>query len=175
MPLTRQQKETRVQEVGSDVAGASGVVFLAYDALTIADSNELRNRLFEANCSMKVIPKRLLKIALAGADVSFNPMEHEGQMAIIFGKDAVAPAKVLSAFAKGKQNLRLVAGVLDGRLIASSEVAQLASLPGKQELLGQLVGVLSGPMRGFAQVLSGVPASAVYVLQAIADQKEKQK
>lgn len=172
MPLTKQQKETRVQEVGSDISGASGVVFLAYDALTIADSNELRDKLWEAGCSMKVVPKRLLKIALTGANFTFDPMAHEGQMAIIYGADAVSPAKVLADFAKGKENLRLVAGVLEGSEIAAAEVASLAKLPSKQQLLGQLVGVLAGPMRGFAQVLNGVPRATVYVLQAIADQKK---
>ncbi len=171
MPLTRQQKETRVQEVGSDVSGASGVVFLAYDALTIASVNELRDKLFAEGCSMRVVPKRLLKIALKGASLEFDPMAHDGQMAIIYGSDAVSPAKILAAFAKGKENLRLVAGVLEGKEIAAAEVLALAKLPSKQQLLGQLVGVLSGPMRGFAQVLSGVPRATVYVLQAIADQK----
>lgn len=172
MPLTKQQKTTRVQEVGSDISAASGVVFLAYDALNIADSNELRDKLYEAGCSMKVVPKRLLKIALSGANFTFDPMNHEGQMAIITGSDAVSPAKILADFAKGKENLRLVAGVLEGKEIAAAEVSALAKLPSKQQLLGQLVGVLSGPMRGFAQVLSGVPRATVYVLQAIADQKK---
>lgn len=172
MPLTKQQKDTRVQEVGSDVASATSVVFLAYTALTIEQSNELRNKLFEAGCSMKVVPKRLLKIALKGANLSFDPMAHEGQMAIIYGPDAVSPSKVLFDFAKGKENLRLIAGVLEGNEIAAAQVASLAKLPSKQELLGQLVGVLSGPMRGFAQVLSGVPRATVYVLQAIADTKK---
>ena len=132
---------------------------------------ELRNKLFEAGCDMRVVPKRLLKIALTGANISFNPMEHTGQMAVISGKDGVSPAKVLFAFAKGKENLRLVAGLLDGKEITAADVIALAKLPSKQELLGQLVGVLSGPMRGMVQVLSGVPRGAVYVLQAIADQK----
>lgn len=171
MPLTRQQKETRVQEVGSNLNQASGVVFLAYDALTIASVNELRDKLWQAGCSMKVVPKRLLKIALTSASISFDPMAHEGQMAIIFGSDAVSPAKILAEFAKGKEHLRLVAGMLEGKEIAAADVAALAKLPSKQELLGQLVGMLAGPMRGFAQVLSGVPRATVYVLQAIADQK----
>lgn len=175
MPLTRQQKETRVQEVGANLTSASGVVFLAYDALTIADGNDLRDKLFAAGCSMRVVPKRLLKIALKGASLEFDPMVHEGQMAIIYGGDAVSPAKILADFAKGKENLRLVAGVLEGKEIAAADVMALAKLPSKQQLLGQLVGVLSGPMRGFAQVLSGVPRATVYVLQAIADQKGESK
>lgn len=173
MPLTRQQKETRVKEVGDTISAAAGSVFLAYDALNVTDANELRDKLFEAGCTMRVVPKRLLKIALAGEKLSFNPMEHEGQMAVISGSDAVSPAKVLFEFAQGKENLRLVSGLLEGKEITSQEVAALAKLPSKQQLLGQLVGVLSGPMRGMAQVLSGVPRSAVYVLQAIADEKSK--
>lgn len=172
MPLTRQQKETRVSEVGSTIADAASTVFLAYDALNVVDVNELRTKLYEAGCEMRVVPKRLLKIALNGANMTFNPMEHEGQMAVISGKDGVSPAKVLFAFAKGKEKLKLVAGILEGKEITSTEITALAKLPGRQELLGQLVGVLSGPMRGMVQVLSGVPRATVYVLQAIADQKE---
>ena len=172
MPLTRQQKETRVSEVGDTISASAGTVFLAYDALNVVDVNELRTKLYEAGCEMRVVPKRLLKIALAGANMTFNPMEHEGQMAVISGKDGVSPAKVLFAFAKGKEKLRLVAGILEGKEITSAEITALAKLPGRQELLGQLVGVLSGPMRGMVQVLSGVPRATVYVLQAIADQKE---
>lgn len=172
MPLTRQQKETRVAQVGDSISASAGIVFLAYDELNVADVNELRDKLFEAGCGMRVVPKRLLKIALSNANLGFNPMEHEGQMAIITGVDPVLPAKVLFDFAKGKENLRLVAGVLEGKEITAQEVSALAKLPTKQELLGQLVGVLSGPMRGFAQVLSGVPRATVYVLTAIKDQKE---
>ncbi|MEK7499351.1 MAG: 50S ribosomal protein L10, partial [Patescibacteria group bacterium] len=139
--------------------------------LNVVDVNELRTKLFEAGCEMRVVPKRLLSIALAGAKLTFNPMEHEGQMAVITGKDGVSPAKVLFAFAKGKANLRLVAGLLEGKEITASDISALAALPGRQELLGQLVGVLAGPMRGMAQVLSGVPRATVLVLQAIADQK----
>ncbi len=172
MPLTRQQKEARVTDVGDTIAASAGTIFLAYNALNVVDVNELREKLYEAGCEMRVVPKRLLKIALADAKLSFNPMEHEGQMAIISGKDGVSPAKVLFAFAKGKENMRLIAGILDGKEITATDVTALAMLPSKQELLGQLVGVLSGPMRGMVQVLSGVPRGAVYVLQSIADQKE---
>ncbi|MDA1169012.1 MAG: 50S ribosomal protein L10 [bacterium] len=173
MPLTRQQKETRVSEVGDTMSGATSAVFLAYDKLNVVDVNELRTKLYEAGCEMRVVPKRLLSIALSGAKLTFNPMEHEGQMAVITGKDGVSPAKVLFAFAKGKANLRLVAGLLEGKEISSSDISALAALPGRQELLGQLAGVLAGPMRGMAQVLSGVPRATVLVLQAIADQKIK--
>ena len=172
MPLTRQQKETRVSEVGDAVKASVGTVFLAYDALNVADVNELRDKLFETGCSMRVVPKRLLKIALAEKQFGFDPMAHEGQMAIITGNDPVSPAKVLFEFVKGKENLRLVAGILEGKEITTQEVTALAKLPSKEQLLGQLVGVLAGPMRGMAQVLSGVPRATVYVLTAIKDQKE---
>ncbi|MEO6077502.1 MAG: 50S ribosomal protein L10 [Candidatus Andersenbacteria bacterium] len=172
MPLTRQQKETRVSEVGSAVQASAGTVFLAYDELNVADVNELRTKLFAEGCAMRVVPKRLLKIALTEKKFEFDPMAHVGQMAIITGTDAVMPAKVLFDFVKGKENLRLVAGILDGKEITAQEVSALAKLPTKEQLLGQLVGVLAGPIRGFAQVLNGVPRATVYVLQAIADQKE---
>ena len=175
MSLTRQQKEEAVKEVEQGVSSATSVVFVAFNGLTVSHVTELRDRLFESGSRMRVIPKRLLKIALKNAGLGeYDPGASEGQVAVIWGPDTVAPAKTLYEFAKDKTEvLRLVAGVLEGRTLSIGEVTALAQLPSREQLLGQLVGVLSGPARGLVTVLSGVQRNTVYVLQAIKEQKEK--
>ncbi|MEX0650281.1 MAG: 50S ribosomal protein L10 [Candidatus Andersenbacteria bacterium] len=173
MSLTRQQKEERVELVGKHVAGATAVVFMTYNGLSLPDVNDLRDKLFEEGCSMHVVPKRLLRIVMQQASLEFDPTVYEGQVAIIWGPDPVAPAKVLSAFAKGRETVQMRGGVLEGNVISLEQVAALAALPGRQELLGHLVGTLAAPISSFARVLSGVQRQTVYVLQAIADQKQQ--
>lgn len=175
MALTRQQKEEQVQSVAQSMGEATAAVFIAFNGVSLADMTELRDKLHAAGCRMRVVPKRLLKLAAKNAELDFDPTQAEGQVAIAWGGDAVAPAKVLHDFVKTrKDNMSLIAGSLEGEVLSQEQVLALAALPSRDQLLGQLVSVLAGPMRGFAQVLSGVPRAAVYVLQAVKEQKEKQ-
>lgn len=174
MALTRKQKEEQVQEVAQSVQDSTAAVFIAFDGVSLADMTDLRDKLHAAGCHMRVVPKRLLKLAVQNAKLEFDPTAVEGQVAVAWGPDAVTPAKTLHEFVKKQEErMRLVGGSLEGETLSFEQVMSLAKLPSREQLLAQLLGVLSGPARGFAQVLSGVPRSAVYVLQAIKDQKEK--
>lgn len=171
MSLTRQQKEERVAQVASELKDATSVVFVSHDGLTVDDVEALRDQLFATGSQLQVIPKRLLKLALKSVNLDFDPTTHGGQVAIIWGKDAVAPAKTLHTFAKNHENTKMLAGVLEGAVLSLEQITALAQLPSREQLLGQLVSVLAGPARGFVQVLSGVPKSFLYALKAISDTK----
>lgn len=172
MSLTRQQKEQHVKEVSQSLMSATSVVFISYDKLNVAAVNELRDNLHAAGGAMRVVPKRLLQLALKSAKINFDPTAHQGQLAVAWGEDAVAPAKVLNTFAKQNTGIMtLLAGTLEGNDLTLDEVTALAELPGRDQLLGQLLSVLSGPARGLVTVLTGVQRDTVNVLKAIADQK----
>jgi len=173
MPLTRQQKEQRISEVKDTIKGATSVVFMSYDGLTVDDSEDLRDKLFESKSSIKIVPKRLLNLALKAAELEFDPTNEAGQIAMAWGEDAVAPAKVLHTFAKKNEKVRLVAGILEGAVLSGEQIMALAQLPSKEQLLGQFVSVLVGPVRGLQSVLSGAQRDFVYALSAIAEQKQK--
>lgn len=149
------------------------VVFVSYDNLNVEEIGELRASLHKAGGGMRVIPKRLLKIALSNIKLDFDPTAQEGQLAVVWGDDAVAPAKTLNEFAQGhEEKIHLLAGTLEGGILSLEEVTALAKLPSRQELIGQLVSVIAGPARGLVTVLSGVQRNTVQVLKAIADQKQ---
>lgn len=172
MPLTRQQKEERVTQASSDIAAATSVVFMAYDALTVENTEKLRRQLHAEGVRLRVLPKRLLQRVLKEANIEFDPLTEAGQLAVLWGNDAVAPARVLHTFAKEHENVRLVGGMLEGTLLSLARVHALAVLPGRQELLGQLVGTLAAPIRSFQTVLTGVQRQTVQVLAAIAEKKQ---
>lgn len=160
--------------MSSALPEAVSAAFVAFDGLNVTDVTQLRDDLYKVGAKMRVLPKRLLKIALKNTKIDFDPTAHEGQVAVVWGTDAVSPAKIMYEFAKKKEGvLRLLAGVLEGETLSLEEITSLAQLPSREQLLGQLLGVLAGPARGFVQVLSGVPRSLVYVLQAVKENREK--
>jgi large subunit ribosomal protein L10 len=175
MALTRQQKEQKVTEAQTHLKSASSVVFMTYNALGVSDSEELRSQLFEAGIRMRVIPKRLLSLAANNLNLELDCVHEEGQIAFLWSDDdVIAPAKTLQKFAKKHDNVVMVGGIMEGRVLTRDEVDALAKLPGLTELRGQLVGTIANPLRGFVTVLSGTQRGLVQVLQSIADSKKDQ-
>ena len=145
MALTREQKEQAVAETTEALSGAMSYVVVSYDALTVTDSEELRGKMAEAGVSLRVLPKRLLKIVLEKVELDFDPTQQEGQLAVAWSDDPVAPAKVLDEFVKEHENVSMVAGAMEGSLLSQDEVGALAKLPSREELLAKLVGSLASP------------------------------
>ena len=85
--------------------------------------------------------------------------------------DEVAPARVMMTFAKQHEALRMIAGVLEGKLLDREAVLALAKLPSKQELIGKAVGSIAAPLTGFVNVLAGNLRGLVYTLNAIRESK----
>jgi large subunit ribosomal protein L10 len=84
----------------------------------------------------------------------------------------VAPAKVLTEFAKENQKLEIKAGVMGNKLLDAAAIKSLASLPSREVLLGQVLSTMNGVPTAFVRVLNGVIGNFLNVLTAIRDQKE---
>lgn len=172
MALTRKQKEEKVATMKQALASAVSVVFVAYDSLTVEHVEELRDALYADKSTLKVVPKRLLRLALQQHSIAFDPTQSEGQVALIWGDDEIAPARVLVAFMKKhKDTLRLLAGLLNQEVLTSDRVAALAQLGTLDQMRGMAVGTMAAPVRNFVSLLSGVSRSLVTVLDGIAKQK----
>jgi large subunit ribosomal protein L10 len=87
------------------------------------------------------------------------------------GSDPVAVAKVLNDFAKGNEKFVIKAGAMAGRVMSGKDVAALASLPSREELLAKLLGTMQAPVAKFVQTLNEVPARFVRTLAAVRDAK----
>jgi large subunit ribosomal protein L10 len=97
----------------------------------------------------------------------------QGPTAIaIAQEDPVAPAKVLSDYAKDSKFFELKTAVLEGKILSADEVKALAELPSREVLLAKMLGSINAPVSNFVGVLAAVPRSLVQVLGAIRDQKD---
>jgi len=176
MAKSRQTKVEEIKELVGAVSDAEGIVFANFAGLTVSDINDLRRRCREADVQYFVAKKTLLKIAFEKAGVdAIDAKQLSGSVAAVFGKDEVVAAKILNEFAKTHESLQFVSGALPKgggwQALSAAEVEQLADLPSKTELIGQMVGTLTAPLRGFVTVLSGPSRSLVQVLSAISQAK----
>ncbi|MDD5251013.1 MAG: 50S ribosomal protein L10 [Patescibacteria group bacterium] len=174
MAKTRVKKETEASRYAKALADAKSVVFADLSALKVADSTELRRKSRAERVTVVAAKKTLLKRALKDAgladvtDVKALP----GSVFMLLGEgDEVAPAKVLETFRKTNEKVAVLGGLLEAKWMSGTQVKALASLPSKEQLLGQLLGTLNAPINGFVRVLDGVPTGLVRVLNGIKDAK----
>lgn len=172
MPKTRSEKKVVVAKLSDDLKRMKSAVFANYEGLTVPQIETLRRELKKEGVDYAVVKKTLLGIALANAGYSIDAQTISGNFATVISyEDEVAPARILAAFAKKNEALKLVAGILEGKLIDGKAVLALSKLPTKIELLGKLVGTLNAPISGFVNVLAGNLRNFVYVLNVVKDKK----
>ena len=94
----------------------------------------------------------------AAEDLKYHELVESlaGPNAFAFGKDAVAPARVLAKFAKKHEHLVLKSAVVEGKIINAEELKALAKLPNREGMISMFMGMLQSPVRQFAYALSQV-------------------
>lgn len=151
------EKQAVVAEVTTKMRESSCTVVADYRGLNVAQVTELRKQLREAGVEFSVIKNTLLRRATAQAELTDLDEFLTGPSAIAFGgEDVVAPAKILSQFAKKNDNLKIKAGIVEGRVVGADQIQALADLPSREGLLSMLLSVLQAPMRNMALAVKAV-------------------
>jgi large subunit ribosomal protein L10 len=172
MAVSRKEKESILSEIAGQLEGARSIVFADYRGTTVKKIDQLRKSLRKENVTTKVAKITLIKKALEAQGVEVGQMDFKAPVAMLVSKeDEVAPARLITEFAKENKNVRVLLGVMDNKVISSAEVSALAALPSKHELYGKLVGTINAPVSGFVNVLAGNLRGLVYVLNAIKESK----
>lgn len=164
----RHEKIQLVNDLSGLINTSNTLFLVTYKGLTVADFNDLRTKLADVDSECHVVPNRLFLRAAAecGLD-SLAEYKLSGDSALITGgSDPVAVAKLIRKFGDAHEALKVKIGYMEGSMLESEAVAELAKLPGREILLAQLLGVLQGPSRQLAGVLHNRVASIVYVLNA---------
>ena len=167
------KKKEIVTALSEDFKKSKLVLVTDYKGLDVAAVTKLRSELTKSNIDFKVVKNTLLRRASENTDVALIAEMFTGPTAIAISfDDPVAPAKIISEFAKENAKLEIKGAVMEGQLIDPAGIEALSSLPSREVLLGQVLSTINGVPTGFVRVLSAVPTGLLNVLQAIKDQKE---
>ena len=168
MSLNRSEKEAVISDVTGLAAKAQTLVIAEYRGITVADMTKLRNTARSNGVSLSVLKNTLARRAVAGSAFEVVSDQMTGPLIYGFSEDAVAAAKVVAEFAKTNDKLVIRAGAYGGKALDVNGVKQLASIPTKEVLFAQLLGLMQSPISRTARVLSalaekkgaGAPAEA---------------
>jgi len=168
MALTKEQKKNIVEKLKKNIDKQKAMVFVAVEGLKAAEIFDLRKSLKQEDCLLCVAKKTLLNIAFKQSKMDFDTEALQGQLALIFGfGDELTPAKIAYQFSLKNENLKILGGFFENKLIDAEEIISLAKIPSKQELLAKVVASISSPISGFANALQGNIRNLVYVLSGI--------
>jgi large subunit ribosomal protein L10 len=156
LSLNRSEKEAVISDVTGLAAKAQTLVIAEYRGITVADMTKLRNNARSAGVSLSVLKNTLARRAVAGSAFEVVADQMSGPLIYGFSEDAVAAAKVVAEFAKTNDKLVIRAGAYGGKVLDVNGVKQLASIPSKEVLLAQLLGLMQSPISRTARVLSAL-------------------
>lgn len=167
------KKET-VKEISEKLKSAKSMVFADYRGLTVEQDTELRSALRKAGVEYKVVKNTMTRFAANENGLEGLDSYLKGPTALAISEtDPVAPAKVLSEFAKKFEKLELKVGVVEGKIISVTEIKALAELPSREVLIAKVLGGFNAPISGFVNVLNANLKGLVVALNAVAEQKAK--
>ena len=158
MPLNVEDKKAIVADVGAQLAAAQTVVLAEYRGIPVEQLTKLRASARDQGVYLRVLKNTLARRATQGTQ--FAPLADSMVGPLIYGisADPIASARVLQNFAKTQEQLVIKAGLYNGKLLDVAGVKALATIPSRDELLSQLLGVMLAPVSAMARVLGAVAA-----------------
>ncbi len=155
---TKAQKQEMIDQAKDLIAGNGGAVFADVQGVTVAQLMQLRRQVREAGGSMVVCKKRLLGVAMKDAGLAFDTKDYDGTLGAVFTPDGVETASgpVVKFFKDMKLEKEKVLGGYDFAAkapVAKDQVLFIGTLPPREVVLAQLMGMLQAPVRSFLYIL----------------------
>lgn len=174
MALNREAKAVVIDDVSAQLAQAQSVILAEYRGLDVANITELRKKARDAGVYLRVLKNTLVRRSVAGTPFEMLADKMVGPLIYGISTDPVAAAKVMNDFAKANEVFVIKAGAMPNYLMDAAGVKALASMPSRDELLGQLLGTMQAPVAQFVRTLNEVPSKFVRTVAALKTQRESQ-
>jgi large subunit ribosomal protein L10 len=171
--MSKVLRRKMVDELAETLKGQTNLVLLDAKGLTGVQTTELRKSLREDKNKLRLVKNSVAlhtfkKLGIAGFEGQLN-----GMSALVYGSDFLAIAKKLVAYNEKHKKASVKAAYIEGKQMPPGSIEALSKLPGRQELLSQLLGVMSAVTVQFVSTLNEIPRKFVGTLQAIADKDKK--
>jgi large subunit ribosomal protein L10 len=167
------KKQEELDALKKDLADAKNLFVAQFQGMTVAQDTELRTRIRETKSQYQVVKNTLAKKASEGTATEALSKSFEGPTAIAYNAtDPVSLAKALTAYAKANPLFVFKAGMVEGRVINLGDIASIAAMPSKEEIIAKLLFLINSPAQRLAVALNGVARNLAVVLKQAVEQKK---
>jgi large subunit ribosomal protein L10 len=157
MAISKEKKGEIVAKVKNIVDSSKSVVFVNFHKLPVSDSTVVRKELRSKDVQFTVAKKTLTKRVLNDSKISGDMPQLDGELALVYSADLLAPAREIYEFQKkldGK--VSILGGVFDGVYKNKAEMEAIASIPSQKTLYAQFVNIINSPIQGFVLALNAI-------------------
>jgi large subunit ribosomal protein L10 len=170
--MNREKKGEIVAQFTDRLTQSPNIYVTDFTGVTVKSITDFRRQLRAAGVEYAVVKNTLALRALEAVSISDINDVLVGPTAFVFaGDDPLAAARVLAEFSKKHEKFAVKAGIVDGQHVTAADVKRLASLPSRDEMLGQLAGLMQAPLQSFVGALDGLLYQMVGVLDALREQR----
>lgn len=166
--MKKAQKTDTVADLSDRFSRASLALVSEYKGMTAAESSELRRRLRAVRGELRVAKNTLVRRAIRDTNFAALDSHLGGPVGVIFSfEDPIAVAKTVTSFKEAGEKFKLRGGVMEGRALSREEVQDLASMPPKEVVMSQLLGLLQAPASAVVRLLNEPGSALARVIDAI--------
>lgn len=172
MAKTKAQKKKIIEDLKEKIEKQKSIVFLNIAGIKAKELSKLRSEMKEKDCQLKIVKKTLLEKAFQEKGMEIETKRLKGEIALAFGfEDEISPFKISYDFSKEAENLEILGGIFEGKIIDQKIALTLAALPTKEEILAKMIGSLSAPISNFLNTLKGNFKNLIYLLSQLKVEK----
>lgn len=171
----REDKQKDLDALKAELQKCRNIIVAAFSGINVEQDFELRKQVRGAGGKYRVVKNTLAELAGKGTEAENVLSNLAGPTALAYtDRDPVALAKALTAYAKANPVFTFKAGIVEGRVISIKDIAELASMPSKKEIISKLLYLLNAGAQQLASVLSAVPRNLAVVVDQAAQQNKFQ-
>jgi large subunit ribosomal protein L10 len=170
---SKAQKQKDLDALTEQFKNANAAMVVGFQKMTVAKDQELRNQLREAGVSYEVVKNTLARRAAEGTPIEGASEHFKGVTAVALSTgDPVGLSKAISKFSKANPDIfTFKAGIVEGKVVALSDVEAIATLPSKEELISKVMFLINCQAQRLATVISAVPRNLAVVVKQVSEQK----
>jgi large subunit ribosomal protein L10 len=167
------KKKEELDALKKDLEAAKNLFVAQFKGMTVAQDTELRQKIRGTNSKYRVVKNTLAKKAAEGTPADNVAKSFDGSTAIAYNSnDPVSLAKALTAYAKTNPLFVFKAGIVEGRVVNIGDIANIAAMPSKEELIAKLLFLINSPAQRIAVALNGVARNLAVVIGQAVEQKK---
>ncbi len=157
MAISKAKKGEIIEKLTGALKGAKSLVFVNFRGLTVSNATEMRRALKKEGVSYTVAKKTLTRIVLDAEKLEGTAPDLEGELALAWGEDLIAPARGIHSFVKKfPEGLKILGGIFEGRYMSKAEMEGIATIPTLEVLRGKFVNIINSPIQRVAVALSEI-------------------
>jgi large subunit ribosomal protein L10 len=170
------KKKEELDALKKDLESATNLFVAQFKGMTVSQDTELRQKIRGTNSKYRVVKNTLVRKAAEGTAAEGVAKAFDGSTAIAYNSnDPVSLAKALTAYAKTNPLFVFKAGLVEGRVVNIGDIANIAAMPSKEELIAKLLFLINSPAQRIAVALNGVARNLAVVIGQAVEQKKFQE